>query len=202
MFNLHKNVVKEHELNLIQSVLYLEFCVRVEDHLRQVRHGTGVHHSLRQLRRVFADVAEGGGRDAFQSHLWFPETEHQQGDGTRIHHGLSQHWRREEGCVNLQTRDGESDMEREWKSVLLTLIVSGDVAQSPGCGLLHPGVKILQAEDQSVHTPTGHHSLGQVGGVFGHSPKDKRCCFLIEPLHTKTHSRVSMTLHWFPADLL
>lgn len=61
-----------------------------------------------------------------------------------------------------------------------------DGAQSPDRRLLHRRVKLLQAENQSVHPPTGQHGLGQLRGVFGHSTEHKRCCFLIEPLQTKT----------------
>lgn len=75
---------------------------------------------------------------------------------------------------------------------LLTRIVSCNVAQSPGSSLLHPGVKLLQAQNQSVHPPAGHHSLRQLWGVFGYCTQNKCCCLLIEPLHTNTQTPASV----------
>lgn len=65
---------------------YLQFGIRVEDHLRQMCDGSIVHHRLGQLRCVLADVTEGGGRDAFECHLGLLKTQHQQWQSARIHH--------------------------------------------------------------------------------------------------------------------
>lgn len=85
---------------------------------------------------------------------------------------------------------------RTCQSALLTCIVSCDVAQSPGGSFLHPGVKLLQAENQGVHPPAGHHCLGQLWGVFGHCTKHKCCCLLIEPLRTETQIYTWLNNNW------
>eukprot|EP00968_Pinguiococcus_pyrenoidosus_P001369 scaffold62_cov256-Pinguiococcus_pyrenoidosus.AAC.27 len=57
--------------NLRQAAahLALELGVGMRDEWRQVRHGARIHHGLRELRRVLADVGHGGGRDALEGHL-------------------------------------------------------------------------------------------------------------------------------------
>lgn len=91
---------------------YLEFGVWVEDHLCQVGDGTIVHHGLGLLRRVLGDVAEGGSCDAFEGHLRLQETQHQQGDSTRVHHRLGQRCtvieKRWDECVQMQVLEGGS----------------------------------------------------------------------------------------------
>lgn len=71
----------------------------MEDQRGQMGDGTMVHQSLGQLRRVFADVAERGGRDAFERHLRLPETQQQQRDSTGLHHRMSQRCEWEGGNV-------------------------------------------------------------------------------------------------------
>lgn len=65
---------------------------------------------------------------------------------------------------------------------MLTGVVPSDAAQGPGCSLLHPGVEVLQAEDQGVHPPAVHHGLGQLGRVFGDGSQHEASSFLIKPL--------------------
>lgn len=76
------------KVRLFFELTYFEFCIWIEDHLRQMCNGTSVHHCLSQLWCVFGDVTEGGGCDAFDGHLRFEKTQHQQGDSARIHNGL------------------------------------------------------------------------------------------------------------------
>ena len=74
-----------------------------------------------------------------------------------------------------------------------TFVVPSDVPQGPGRGLLHPGVELLQGDDERVQRPTVHHRLGQRRGVSGHRTQHEGCCLLIEPLHTHityTHTHV------------
>lgn len=66
----------------------LKFGVSTEDQLCQVWDGAGVHHGVGQLGRVFADVTQCGGCYAFEGHLWLQQTQHQDGDGSSIHHRL------------------------------------------------------------------------------------------------------------------
>lgn len=99
-------IIHEFKARLSCELAYLEFGVWVEDHLRQVRDGPVVHHSLGQLWRVFGDVAEGGSCDAFEGDLGLHETQHQQGDSTRVHDRLRQRCTvrvREAGDVETNT---------------------------------------------------------------------------------------------------
>jgi len=61
--------------------------------------GSIVHHSLGEFRCVLGDVAEGGGRDAFEGHLRLQKTQHQQGHSTGIHDRLRQ------GCTYKEVEE-------------------------------------------------------------------------------------------------
>lgn len=69
---------------------HLEFGVSAQHHKRQVSDGAGLHHGLGQFRRVFADVTERRGGDAFEGHLRLLKTQHQQGPSSCIQDSLSQ----------------------------------------------------------------------------------------------------------------
>lgn len=66
----------------------------------------------------------------------------------------------------------------------LTCIVTGNITQRPGCWLFDPWIKLLQTDDESIKCSAVHNRLCQLGGVFGYSTQDKRCCLLVKPLLT------------------
>ncbi|TNN59506.1 hypothetical protein EYF80_030321 [Liparis tanakae] len=123
---------------LLPELMHISLGIWAEDHLCQMCNGSIVHHSLGEFRCVLGDVAEGGGRDAFEGHLRLQKTQHQQGHGTGIHDRLRQ------GC----THEEDQRVDQLGQDVLLhhhlgqVIAVVCQAAHSQSRRLLNAGDRI------------------------------------------------------------
>ena len=73
----------------------------------------------------------------------------------------------------------------------LTCIVPCNVAKGPGSTLLDPGVKLLQADNESIESTAVNDALSKLWGVLGNSSENKSSCLLVETLKGSKITRVT-----------
>ena len=72
-----------------------------------------------------------------------------------------------------------------------TRVVTSNVAQSPSSGLLHAGIKFLEALNEGLQGAAIHHRLRQLRRVLGDGAQDKGGRLLVETLFHGGHVRTA-----------
>ena len=84
--------------------------------------------------------------------------------------------------INYPDTAALAEAHETWRKYL-TSIMACNVAKCPCSGLLHTGIKFLQADDKSIQCATVNDRLCQLRRVLCYSSQDESSRFLVEPLH-------------------